>query len=134
MVKRYRIPALAMAWVCLAPLAAVAQDSAELLNRMKAMEDHIKSLETEIQELKGQQAATTAALTAATPAAPASAPAQAQSPVPPAPVEQAAAQQPSVALGGAGGAAAKVLNPDIAVIGDFLGAAGNSAGRCGWDG
>jgi len=129
MVKRYRIPALAMAWVCLAPLAAVAQDSAELLNRMKAMEDHIKSLETEIQELKGQQAATTAALTAATPAAPASAPAQAQSPVPPAPVEQAAAQQPSVALGGAGGAAAKVLNPDIAVIGDFLGAAGNGAGR-----
>src|SRR5205807_5790231 len=71
----------------------------------------------------------TAALTAATPAAPTPAVAQAQPAVPPAPVEQAAAQQPSVALGGAGGAAAKVLNPDIAVIGDFLGAAGNGAGR-----
>jgi cell division protein FtsB len=128
MVKRYRIAALAVACVCLAPLEAVAQDSAEVLNRMKAMEDRIKSLETEIQDLKSQQAATTAALTAATPAVPAPAVAQAQPAVPSAPVEQAAAQ-PSVVLGGAGGAAAKVLNPDIAVIGDFLGAAGNGAGR-----
>jgi hypothetical protein len=32
-------------------------------------------------------------------------------------------------LGGAGPAAAKVLNPDISVIGDFLGAAGNGANR-----
>jgi hypothetical protein len=94
---------------------------------MKAMEDHIKALESEIQELKSQQAATTAALTAASPAPAAPAVAQAQQPVLAAPVEQAA--QPSVALGGAGPAASKVLNPDIAVIGDFLGAAGNSAGR-----
>jgi hypothetical protein len=93
---------------------------------MKAMEDRIKSLETEIQDLKSQQAATTAALTAATPSGPT--PAVVQAAVPPAPAEQAAAQS-SVALGGAGGAAAKVLNPDIAVIGDFLGAAGNGAGR-----
>ncbi|HEY6390580.1 MAG TPA: hypothetical protein VIX89_04855, partial [Bryobacteraceae bacterium] len=84
-----------------------AQDSAELLARMKAMEDRIKSLEAEIQTLKGQQ--------------PAAAPA-----VEPLP---AVAQAAPVSLGGAGGGAAKVLNPDIAVIGDFLGAAGNSAGR-----
>jgi hypothetical protein len=85
---------------------------------MKAMEDRIKTLEAEVQELKGQQAATTAALTAAIPAAPAPAVATAQ-----------AGAQPPAALRGAGPAAAKVLNPDIAVIGDFLAAAGNSAGR-----
>src|SRR5690242_17937026 len=35
--------------------ALPAQDNAELLNRMKAMEDRIHTLETEIQTLKGQQ-------------------------------------------------------------------------------
>jgi cell division protein FtsB len=91
---------------CLCPFAAVAQDSAELLKRMQAMEERIKALEAEVQTLKGQPAA-----------APTPAPAVAQAPQAPA------------TLGGAGGAASKVLNPDIAVIGDFLGAAGNSAGR-----
>jgi hypothetical protein len=85
---------------------------------MKAMEDRIRALEAEVQSLKGTQ---TAALAPATP-----------------PVVQAAAvsvpadlasAQAQVTLGGAGGAASKVLNPDIAVIGDFLGAAGNPAGR-----
>ena len=127
MPKRRRTPALTLALACLMPFACAAQDSAELLNRMKAMEDRIKSLETELQDLKSQQAAATAALTAATPAPQAPAVAQAQ-PTPAAPAEQAAAPS-TVSLGGAGAAAAKVLNPDIAVIGDFLGAAGNSAGR-----
>jgi hypothetical protein len=93
-----------------------AQDSTELLNRMKAMEERIKSLEAELQAVKGQQAALTAAMTA-TPSTPP--PAQ---PAVPAPPEQAAAQAP--VLGGLGGVAAKALNPDISVIGDFLGAAG----------
>ncbi|MEO8370297.1 MAG: hypothetical protein ABI806_14025 [Candidatus Solibacter sp.] len=102
----------------LAPLAALwcvsalqAQDSNELLNRMKAMEERIRALESEVQTLKGQPAV-------------AAAPAQAI-PAPP-PVEQA---QAPVDLGGAGGAAAKVLNPDISVIGDFIAAAGNHGGR-----
>ena len=123
MLNRYGIPVLLVALVCLSPLAA--QDSTELLARMKAMEDRIKSLETELQDLKSQQAATTAALTAATPSAAPPATAQTQ---PSAPAEQAVAQAP-VTLGGAGPAASKVLNPDIAVIGDFLGAAGNGGGR-----
>ena len=100
-----------------------AQDNGELLNRMKAMEARIQSLETELKTLKGEQAALTAAVTAQpTP------PAQAQ----PAPAAAApgvagaeSAAQPS--LGGLGGAAAKALNPDISVIGDFLGAAGYGA-------
>jgi hypothetical protein len=93
------------------PLAA--QDNTELLNRMKAMEDRIKSLEAEVQSLRGQ----------APPVAAAAQPAQ--QPVAPLPVEVPAPVQ----LGGMGGAAAKALNPDISVIGDFLGAAGNPANR-----
>jgi len=81
---------------------------------MKAMEDRIKSLEAEVQTLKGQQAA---------------APAVTPSPAVAQAAPEAVARQAPVSLGGAGGGAAKVLNPDIAVIGDFVGAAGRSAGR-----
>ena len=99
-------------WLLAAPLPA--QDNAGLLNRMKAMEDRIKALEAEVQTLKGQQA-----VAAAQPAVPAQ--------PPPAAVPQ---QAPApVVLGGAGGAAAKALNPDISAIGDFLGAIGNGANR-----
>src|ERR1700704_1955966 len=89
------LPSLVLIAACLCPLTAVAQDSAELLARMKAMEDRIKSLEAEVQTLKGQQAAA--------PVAPAPAVAQA--------VPEAAPPQAPVSLGGAGGGAAKVLNP-----------------------
>jgi hypothetical protein len=100
---------LVLAAAVVFPLCATAQDSAEVLARMKAMEDRIQALEMEIQALKGGPAGA--------PATPA-----------PAAAPQGAPQATSV-LGGAGGAASKVLNPDIAVIGDFLGAAGNSAGH-----
>ena len=96
----------------IASLSAIglnAQDSAEILNRMKAMEARINALETELRTLKAERVAQ-----AAPPAAP----------LPPPPVEMAATPEPPRQLGGAGGAAAKVLNPDIAVIGDFLGAVG----------
>ena len=122
MTKGLKTIVLAVSGACLYPVAAVGQDSAELLARMKAMEDRIKSLEAEVQTLKSQQAAAPA--TTAPPVAQAAQPAQPAQPEPALPQPQ----QP-VALGGAGGAAAKVLNPDIAVIGDFLGAAGNSAGH-----
>ena len=80
------------------------------------MEERIKALEAEVQSLKAQQ-----------PAAAAPAPA----PLPAAAPEQPAAQVPVAApqLGGAGAGAAKVLNPDISVIGDFLGSAGYGANR-----
>jgi len=90
------------------PLAA--QDNTELLNRMKTMEDRIKALEAEVQSLKGQAPPTTATAPQA---------------VAPPPVEAPAPVQ----VGGLGPAAAKALNPDISVIGDFLGAAGNAANR-----
>jgi hypothetical protein len=102
------VVAAALAWCCISPVFA--QDSTELLNRMRAMEDRIKALEAEVQSLKGQAAPAAAALPAA-----------------PAPQEAAAAAP--VQLGGAGGAAAKALNPDISVIGDFVGGIGNAANR-----
>ena len=117
-------PALVAGLICLGPFAAVAQNPNDVAARFAAMEDRIKALEAEIQELKSQQAATTAALTAATPAAPAPA-TQTQA----AALAESATAQAPVTLGGAGGAASKVLNPDIAVIGDFIGAAGYGAHR-----
>ncbi len=95
------------------------QDNAELLQRMKAMEAKIQSLQAEVDSLKSQQAAMTAALTAAQPAPAAPGPQTAAAPAEAAPPQ----------LGGAGGAAAKALNPDISAIGDFLGAAGYGAGK-----
>jgi hypothetical protein len=102
---------LAVAIACLFSVRLPAQDAAELLDRMKAMEDRIKALETEVKTLKGQQSVAVAP------------------PTQPLPPPVAAAPQESVTLGGAGPAAAKVLNPDISVIGDFLGSAGNGANR-----
>jgi hypothetical protein len=106
-------PALACVWAAALP----AQDTNELLNRMKAMEDRIKSLEAEVQTLRTQQtgAAVAPVVSAVAPAA---------LPVP----AQAAPQEP-VRLGGAGAAAAKALNPDISVIGDFVGAIGYPGNR-----
>jgi len=121
---------------CLYPFASCAQDATELLNRMKAMEDKIKALQAEVQELKGQQSALTAAVTAAGPA-----PATAPQPVTPqvataapqaAPGGFAAPETPAGPLpvyGGASAAASKVFNPDISVIGDFLGGFGNGTPR-----
>jgi hypothetical protein len=106
-----RIVLLASAAACV----CAAQDNGELLNRMKAMEDRIKALEAEVQSLKAQPAATAAATPANPPAA-----------VPP---EQVAGQGATPQLGGAGGAAAKALNPDISVIGDFVGGVGNPRNR-----
>jgi len=115
MTKRQVVSVVAGIAIGLFPVGAMAQDSADLVGRMKAMEDRIVALETEIRTLKGQQAATV------TPAAAPDASSNAAPSIAPPAVE------PS--LGGAGGAAAKVLNPDIAVIGDFRGAAGNGTGH-----
>lgn len=77
---------------------------------MRAMEDRIVALEGEIRALKANAA--TAPAAAATPAPGDTAP-----------------QPAPTRLGGAGGTAAKALNPDVSVIGDFIGSAGNSANR-----
>ena len=95
-----------LAAVCLLGAIAHAQDNAALLDRLKAMEDRIKALEAEVTELKGQKAT------------PEPAPAAAAAAVAPsgAPNTSAASQA----------AASKVFNPDIAVIGDFIGTGGHN--------
>ena len=108
----WMVPAAA----CLLAVQLPAQDTAELLNRMKAMEDRIQALEAELQSLKSQQAA-----------APAPAAAPTAAPAPVTATAQGGGQLP--VYGGAGAAASKVFNPDISVIGDFLGAAGNPGNR-----
>jgi hypothetical protein len=136
---------LAVAGACFFSSHLAAQDNTELLNRMKAMEDRIKSLEAEVADLMAKQAATAPvsqaspaaqAAIAASPAAQVAPPAQAAPPtIPPAspavvPPQQLA-QAPIAApqLGGAGVAAAKALNPDISMIGDFVGGIGNPGNR-----
>ena len=95
-----------------APAQATAQDVAALLQRITDLEDRVVSLEGQLRQLKAQ---------GAQPAPP--------SPTAPQP-EAAATPAPTVAaveptLGGAGAAAAKALNPDISMIGDFIASAGH---------
>jgi cell division protein FtsB len=108
--------ALAFAVVLELASALQAQDNAELLQRMSAMEQRIKALEAEIQTLKGQQPAP-APVTPPAAATPPAAPLAGQTP----------GTLPNYA--GAAAAASKIFNPDISVIGDFLGAAGYGANR-----
>jgi hypothetical protein len=101
---------------------ANAQDVSVMEQRMKEMEERIIALEGQVRILKGSQAAPVSAQP--NPAATA-APEAAAPPSPPVPAQAALAQ--SQVYGGAGGSAAKALNPDISVIGDFIGAAGGNS-------
>ena len=88
-------------------------------DRIKALEERIIALEGQVRLLKQQaQAATPPAAPPTAEAAPA-VPPQA----PPTPSGELA--RPAPALGG-NSAAAKALNPDISVIGDFIGSAGHN--------
>lgn len=100
-----------------------------------ALEQRIKALEERIISLEGQVRMLQSAQVSPAPAQPAAAPTEAaQQPptTPAAPAEpsptatQGAAGQLSV-YGGAGGSAAKALNPDIGVIGDFIAKAGGNS-------
>lgn len=120
-------------------------DNAALLQKIRDLEDRVIAMEGQIRQLKSQPAAA-----APTTAAPATGAQAAAAPAQPAPTPQAGApsvaavpqagQVPvpgsvpsagegatqSVALGGAGGSAAKALNPDMSMIGDFIGSAGHN--------
>lgn len=115
-----------------APQAAAQQsDNAALLQKVRDLEDRLILLEGQVRSLKSQQGTPPVAQPAAPEAA--AAPVQA-SPTPPVePVAQAAAAGASsstptqaAVLGGAGGSAAKALNPDISAIGDFIAVAGHN--------
>ena len=113
-----------------APPSGSPQDSA-MEQRMRDLEDRVIALEGQIRMLKA--AAAQPAPAQPTPPQPAEAAAQNQT----APTGAAPAQTQEAAfaaatvqgpnLGGAGGSAAKALNPDISVIGDFIGALGGNS-------
>ena len=96
-------------------------------DRLKNLEEQVRLLEAEVQALKAAQMAPASQLPEA--AAPAGAP-ETSSPAsyipPPAQEAVGAPAQPQLPTYGGASSMAKVLNPDISVIGDFLGATGSS--------
>ena len=97
-------------------------DNAALQQKIRDLEDRLIALEGQVRLLKSQAAP--APSPAGAPGATAETTAQA-APAPPAtaaPLSQAQA----ISLGGAGGSAAKALNPDISAIGDFIAVAGHN--------
>ena len=108
-----------------AQTSAPAQQSQE--DRIKALEERIIALEGQVRMLKSQQAqqpalGTSPATPAVTAAPAASTPPQATG----TPVGGSAEQAGQLPVYGGASAAAKALNPDISVIGDFLGAMGHN--------
>src|SRR4051794_790186 len=109
----WAIPALAQQGSSAMPTTP---DIAAMEQRMKEMEERIIQLEGKVRMLQSTQPAPAAAPAAT--AAPTEAPAQSQ------PEQVTATSAPPPSYGGAGGSAAKALNPDISVIGDFIASAG----------
>src|SRR2546426_2390103 len=114
--------------------APTAADLAALRGQIDALkadyDKRIQALETQLQALQGQAQPAPAAAQPAQPAPPqAPAPAGAQQPptveVPPG-AQGAGGPGGSLPVYGGASAGSKVFNPDIAVIGDFLGAAGSN--------
>ncbi len=93
------------------------QDTAALEQKVRDLEDRLVALEGQMRVLKAQAGQAPAATPATTPSEAASA----------APAESIAAAPTPVILGGAGGSAAKALNPDISMIGDFIAYAGGNS-------
>jgi len=110
-----------------------APDSSAMEQRMRELEDRVIALEGQVRMLKAAQAQSAtpqpAEGQAPTEATAAGTPGQTTTPQPSAPAQTQSAilagQEPT--LGGAGGSAAKALNPDISVIGDFIGAMGGNS-------
>ena len=119
---------LALCVLLIAPFALAQQatppapvnENAALEQKIRDLEDRIVALEGQVRMLKSQPgSATSVAGTSTQPAA---------APTPSTPAEapaQVASQEP-VHLGGAGTAAAKALNPDISMIGDFIATTGRN--------
>src|ERR1700704_3019227 len=104
------------------PPGADQPDNAALMEKIRDLEDRMVAMEGQIRQLKSHQrppaavaGPTPATTSEASAAAAAGAQTQAGSMPPPAPVGAASAITQEPALGGAGGSAAKALNPDISM-------------------
>ncbi len=102
------------------PAQPTAQDMAALLQKITDLEDRVVMLEGQLRQMKAQ------GVPAPSPTPAEGAPPQPSAPTPAPQVAagQVPAQEPR--LGGAGAAAAKALNPDISMIGDFIASAGHN--------
>jgi hypothetical protein len=102
----------------LAPAARAQTKDDEVAARLKALEERVRQLEAELAALRTSPPGSAVTANAA---APATAPAAVGAPGAP------AAQLP--VYGGANAAAAKVFNPDISLVGNFVGALGRNSVR-----
>ena len=109
---RNRVSGLALLTLLLGTLSSAAHAQQSQEDRIKALEERIISLEGQVRMLQAQQQ----------PAA--SAPATPE--VAAVPAARAAEQAGSLPVYGGASAASKALNPDISVIGDFLGSMGHN--------
>ncbi len=100
-------------------------DISALLQKIRDLEDRIIAMEGQIRQLKEKPAPSVSEAGVPTPIPVSPQAAVAPAPSPGIATASAAPQQP-IALGGAGGSAAKALNPDISAIGDFIGTAGHN--------
>jgi len=109
-----------------APGAGSSGDVSAMEQKIRDLEDRLVMLEGQVRQLKAQ-GTQAPSQNAVAPATDLSAPAaQTQVTAPEEAVPSAVTAGDNVRLGGAGGAAAKALNPDISVIGDFIGGAGHN--------
>ena len=119
------------------PAAPAGADNSALEQHIRDLEDRVIALEGQVRLLKAQGSAPAATPSPSAEAVAASAPANpspstaepSSAPVAPAsePTQAAMVTTPGGVIGGAGASAAKVLNPDISVIGDFIGIAGHNS-------
>ena len=91
-------------------------EKAALEQKVRDLEDRLVAVEGQLRAMKAAQAVPVAV-----------APTEAGAAAVPAPAESVTAASTPVSLGGAGGSAAKALNPDISMIGDFVGVAGGNS-------
>jgi hypothetical protein len=104
----------------------------DLAQHMRELEDRVIALEGQVRMLKAAAAQPApaqpgAAQPAESTAQAAAVPQPAATPAAPATQAEALAATQGPNLGGAGASAAKALNPDISVIGDFIGAMGGNS-------
>ena len=126
----FAIPNVVFAQQSAAPSSqASASDVSALEQKLRDLEDRVVMLEGQLRQLKAQGAPTPAGGTATAATPPATPPGTAPQP------QVTSTQggtggltptQETVRLGGAGAAAAKALNPDISVIGDFISGLGHN--------
>jgi hypothetical protein len=106
---------------------ASASDVSALQQQIRDLEDRVVMLEGQIRQMKAQSAPPATTPPAATQTQSASEAAAAATQVSPAEAPAGVVQSAEqVRLGGAGASAAKALNPDISVIGDFIADAGHN--------